>query len=963
MPVLHRRLQVTLAIAFLLLALAGLFVGPLRTLHAQQGFAEHLLIYFADTFQDTGYTVTHWRYGGHKWTTANEGSNKVMRGEMVPGEVDCAAICAAKGRTFLAEDFDISVRLKIAAGPEGVETGIGWCAQQVTPPYNDCYFACLTQHYLRLAYNVGHHTTWLGSTATEVERDRWYTLRVVSTEGRLQVWLDGDLRLEAADPGIYSAGVVGIYTKNPACFDDFRLSARPERAGTMVGSAFNWPMFQSIDPQTVSLGIYTIEADGTGGRFLRSEPNCQDEYASYSPDGSSITFRRTYFHTPSETDVAGMYVMDLYGGQLTNLSVVSNPNPDTDRSATAAWSPDGQWILFNSYRDGNYEIYKMRSDGTGAVNLTNDPGSDRYGCWSPDGRQIAFVSSRSGWSEIWAIDADGGNPHQITCLPELATKRYPDWSPDGSTIVFEGGPESSEGSEIYSVRVDGTDLQQLTSFPSDGKSYPRWSPDGSKIAFNASWSGVFFGQTLPYVMDANGGNCYRMVPDYVYVPEFDRLVPQLMGEFSWHPSQPQEPRQVAIPSVVGTPGMAVAVPLYLSPVRGVAALQFDLRYDPALLGGGSLTLGELVSDLPGWQVAVQFSAGRAQGMIYNDLGTPVYGYRTAPIAYLHLQVAPGAPEGSGCALDFASVLLADGLGEPLPVDSVWDGWFTTALLDHFAFDPIASPQGADLTNPLPIAVRVRAISQLGEVCSQYQGTVALSDLLVGDLGTVSLVNGEWSGQVALQSASGRAGDVLSAVDASMGVSGSSNSFDVIVKGSVNGDQAINVLDVMKTVNIILGNLQPAPWQAWAADVNTDGDINVLDILVIINKAFTTAPAPRPATAPRAQPVRLHLTPGPGEALRVWSDNAAGVSGFQFDLVGPAMLGSPRVTAGSLLAGRDWSIFAQPMGDRMRIVAFSNTSTPLPAGKGDLLTVSAGGRGMPRLANVVLGDAAGRRVSQ
>jgi len=46
-----------------------------------------------------------------------------------------------------------------------------------------------------------------------------------------------------------------------------------------------------------------------------------------------------------------------------------------------AWSPDGRWIVFNSDRDGNSEIYIMRPDGSGQRRLTNHPASDVHATW------------------------------------------------------------------------------------------------------------------------------------------------------------------------------------------------------------------------------------------------------------------------------------------------------------------------------------------------------------------------------------------------------------------------------------------------------------------------------------------------------------------------------------------------------------------------------------------------------
>jgi hypothetical protein len=57
---------------------------------------------------------------------------------------------------------------------------------------------------------------------------------------------------------------------------------------------------------------------------------------------------------------------------------------------------------------------------------------------------------------------------------------------------------------------------------------------------------------------------------------------------------------------------------------------------------------------------------------------------------------------------------------------------------------------------------------------------------------------------------------------------------VPTKGDVNQDGNINILDVLTTVNIILGILQPSPSQESSADCNGDATINILDALGIVN---------------------------------------------------------------------------------------------------------------------------------
>jgi hypothetical protein len=71
-------------------------------------------------------------------------------------------------------------------------------------------------------------------------------------------------------------------------------------------------------------------------------------------------------------------------------------------------------------------------------------------------------------------------------------------------------------------------------------------------------------------------------------------------------------------------------------------------------------------------------------------------------------------------------------------------------------------------------------------------------------------------------------------------------FQVVLRGDVNGDGAINVTDVVYLINYkFLVPPGPAP-QPWAAgDVNCDGTINVTDVVYLINFLFLVPPGPPP----------------------------------------------------------------------------------------------------------------------
>ena len=64
--------------------------------------------------------------------------------------------------------------------------------------------------------------------------------------------------------------------------------------------------------------------------------------------------------------------------QSTKEVILTN-HPSDDRYAS--YSPSGNHILFESNRDGNWEIYIMSIDGSHQINLTNISGYDAYPAW------------------------------------------------------------------------------------------------------------------------------------------------------------------------------------------------------------------------------------------------------------------------------------------------------------------------------------------------------------------------------------------------------------------------------------------------------------------------------------------------------------------------------------------------------------------------------------------------------
>jgi Tol biopolymer transport system component len=229
-----------------------------------------------------------------------------------------------------------------------------------------------------------------------------------------------------------------------------------------------------MDPADTSLEI--MNADGSGKRTLYHQAGSSAFDPNWSPAGDVILFSiGAYFRAPG-IPPAQIATIKPDGTGFTPIV------DDGANNGFPTWSPDARQIV---YKHGRHLVRRNLADGS-VTQLTDGSHYDNFPKWQPHGDRILFTSDRDGRFELYTMRPDGTDVQRLTNVE--GSSAHSSWSPDGQWIMFTSGRKGfkdemamSEGvpqpyGELFVMRADGSGVRQLT----DNKwedAVAGWAPD------------------------------------------------------------------------------------------------------------------------------------------------------------------------------------------------------------------------------------------------------------------------------------------------------------------------------------------------------------------------------------------------------------------------------------------------------------------------------------------------------
>jgi len=345
----------------------------------------------------------------------------------------------------------------------------------------DNYIVHLGQDNANLGVSYDTFPPSGGATTSKIlDIGSWSSFCVIRDQATVSIYLDGQLEGQAPYDQ-YAGSLASIAT----------FGARMKSEGVVYDSPADTTKY-SMNGLLDEVRVYD--------RALNESEILSLSIPGGFDDAIGISFYK------GQVSPAQIHMSDLDGDNLRKVSVGSSAE------TIHSWSPDGRKLLFTRID----EIYMADADESGNLsnitNLTADPANDHSAAWTPDGNGIIFASNRHGNFELYSMDLNGGSIERLTFTAE--GERNPAIAPDGSIAATQDDNKLvifTESNGVYSENLVYSAGTVVT---------PNWTSDSQKIIFSAgsNYAGAVNNDLAIYSIDRTGLSLEQIVPGFANSP-------------------------------------------------------------------------------------------------------------------------------------------------------------------------------------------------------------------------------------------------------------------------------------------------------------------------------------------------------------------------------------------------------------------------------------------------------------
>jgi TolB protein len=233
--------------------------------------------------------------------------------------------------------------------------------------------------------------------------------------------------------------------------------------------------------------IYVADYDGYNVQQITFDKSIA-LFPRWSPQGDKL-----FYNSFKEGQGPMLYMRDMATGKTTKVSGRKGLN-------TGAAFPHHQRYLALTLTEGdNMDIYTIDFAGNIVKRLTSVWGINVSPTFSPDAAKMAYVSNRSGAPQIYVQNVEDGREERITFEGRYNTS--PSWS-SLNRIAYAGMDDNRF--EIFTINPDGGGLRKITGNNGNhgNNEDPCWYANGRYLTFSSNRDGGYH----LYLAMANGFN-------------------------------------------------------------------------------------------------------------------------------------------------------------------------------------------------------------------------------------------------------------------------------------------------------------------------------------------------------------------------------------------------------------------------------------------------------------------------